>query len=393
MTLYPLDHAAIMRCLTISFHAELQHRKCCDCPSLDASWASVNHGILLCLDCAGKHRSLGVQNSFIRSIYMDTWSQDQVEMMLQGGNRQLHEYFDKLKIEYSSLAIEKKLYQTRASAHYREKLRERVCFLALDKSLAGSPASTRRHSRSKIEKSPNGHISNVRSISGLFTEGPLGMTLSQGEDGTAYVSYVANHGCAEKSGILEGDVVVAISGRLVANYEDVMDSIPFVQRPMRIDFTRTEKVNNIPPLSRELSWQPMYSDESDNFSSENLENISLLRRDLNNVNIDCYSSTDVQKSLPLTPSSLRVGKIDFSGTDKGNVEEVTVELEQNESAENAVDDDQKVFVTVLFLSSPLGMTLTMNEVGSAEVKKLISGGHAENLGVNIGDGNFPLQSN
>ena len=51
---------------------------CCDCTSLDVSWASVNHGILLCLECAGRHRSLGVNISFIRSVYMDTWSRDQV---------------------------------------------------------------------------------------------------------------------------------------------------------------------------------------------------------------------------------------------------------------------------------------------------------------------------
>ena len=51
---------------------------CCDCTSLDVSWASVNHGILLCLECAGRHRSLGVNISFIRSVYMDTWSREQV---------------------------------------------------------------------------------------------------------------------------------------------------------------------------------------------------------------------------------------------------------------------------------------------------------------------------
>lgn len=52
--------------------------KCCDCSSLATNWASVSHGTLICLDCAGKHRSLGVQNSFVRSITMDTWSKKQV---------------------------------------------------------------------------------------------------------------------------------------------------------------------------------------------------------------------------------------------------------------------------------------------------------------------------
>ncbi len=59
---------------------------CCDCASYDVEWASVSHGTLLCLLCAGKHRNLGVHSSFVRSIYMDTWSPLQLEMMRGGGN-------------------------------------------------------------------------------------------------------------------------------------------------------------------------------------------------------------------------------------------------------------------------------------------------------------------
>jgi hypothetical protein len=54
------------------------NHRCCDCPSLDTNWASVSHGTLICLECAGKHRSLGVQVSFVRSISMDSWSKQQV---------------------------------------------------------------------------------------------------------------------------------------------------------------------------------------------------------------------------------------------------------------------------------------------------------------------------
>ena len=68
------------------------NRVCCDCSSFDVDWASVSHGTLLCLNCAGKHRNLGVRVSFVRSIYMDTWSPLQLETMLQGGNRKFLSY-------------------------------------------------------------------------------------------------------------------------------------------------------------------------------------------------------------------------------------------------------------------------------------------------------------
>ncbi len=58
------------------------NNKCCDCESLDIDWGNINHGTLHCLDCAGKHRGFGVHVSFMRSIYMDTWSEEQVDFVL-----------------------------------------------------------------------------------------------------------------------------------------------------------------------------------------------------------------------------------------------------------------------------------------------------------------------
>jgi len=61
----------------------LGNSRCCDCSSLDTNWASVSHGTLICLECAGKHRSLGVHVSFVRSITMDSWSAHQVDIFIK----------------------------------------------------------------------------------------------------------------------------------------------------------------------------------------------------------------------------------------------------------------------------------------------------------------------
>ena len=43
------------------------------CIVLDADWASINLGIVLCIECSGVHRNLGTHVSRIRSLDLDDW--------------------------------------------------------------------------------------------------------------------------------------------------------------------------------------------------------------------------------------------------------------------------------------------------------------------------------
>ncbi|XP_063220223.1 arfGAP with SH3 domain, ANK repeat and PH domain-containing protein isoform X2 [Bacillus rossius redtenbacheri] len=46
--------------------------RCCDCNSLnDATWLSTNFGIIVCIECSGIHRDLGVHISRIQSLTLD----------------------------------------------------------------------------------------------------------------------------------------------------------------------------------------------------------------------------------------------------------------------------------------------------------------------------------
>lgn len=56
------------------------------------SWASVNLGVFLCIDCAGKHRGYGVHISFVRSLTLDKWNEKQLKSMELGGNRKFREF-------------------------------------------------------------------------------------------------------------------------------------------------------------------------------------------------------------------------------------------------------------------------------------------------------------
>ncbi|KAH8118723.1 ArfGap-domain-containing protein [Phellopilus nigrolimitatus] len=65
---------------------DLQNKTCIDCLNPNPQWASSSFAVFLCLQCAGTHRGFGVHISFVRSVSMDTWKEEQIRRMKLGGN-------------------------------------------------------------------------------------------------------------------------------------------------------------------------------------------------------------------------------------------------------------------------------------------------------------------
>ncbi|KAF0389852.1 ArfGap-domain-containing protein [Gigaspora margarita] len=74
---------------------QLPGNECCvDCKSKDPQWASTNFGTLLCIECSGIHRSLGVHVSKVRSLMLDKWEPESIEVMSKLGNLKANQIFE-----------------------------------------------------------------------------------------------------------------------------------------------------------------------------------------------------------------------------------------------------------------------------------------------------------
>lgn len=104
--------------------------RCIDCGRRNPDWASVTLGVFMCLECSGQHRSLGTHISFVRSVRMDSWSDDQLAMMrASGGNDACRKFLEeKGGIDMSPLSDTpvREKYDSPAGELWRQVLRARV---------------------------------------------------------------------------------------------------------------------------------------------------------------------------------------------------------------------------------------------------------------------------
>ncbi|CAD7942078.1 unnamed protein product [Amoebophrya sp. A120] len=72
------------------------NQECADCDARAPRWASVNLGCLVCIDCAGIHRHLGVHISVMKSVTLDKWQQKWLDNCGKLGNKVVNSYYEAL---------------------------------------------------------------------------------------------------------------------------------------------------------------------------------------------------------------------------------------------------------------------------------------------------------
>ncbi|KAF2624492.1 ArfGap-domain-containing protein [Macroventuria anomochaeta] len=71
------------------------NKACSDCKrNKHPRWASWNLGVFICIRCSGIHRGMGTHISKVKSVDLDTWTDEQLQSVLKWGNARANKYWE-----------------------------------------------------------------------------------------------------------------------------------------------------------------------------------------------------------------------------------------------------------------------------------------------------------
>ncbi|XP_014497917.1 ADP-ribosylation factor GTPase-activating protein AGD1 isoform X1 [Vigna radiata var. radiata] len=82
--------------------------KCADCGAPEPDWASLNLGVLVCIECSGVHRNLGVHISKVRSLTLDVkvWEPSVISLFQSLGNTFANSIWEELLQSRSAIQVD-----------------------------------------------------------------------------------------------------------------------------------------------------------------------------------------------------------------------------------------------------------------------------------------------
>lgn len=132
--------------------ANPQNRLCFDCGSKEPKWSSPYLGIIVCYECAARHRSYGAHISFIRSIDLDKWNKKQLKSLQITGNEYTREKFIEMGIPKKGTIYD---YESDLILKFRANLAEQVKELLSQGSAFGEGDDTSKNKNADKEGNKN----------------------------------------------------------------------------------------------------------------------------------------------------------------------------------------------------------------------------------------------
>ncbi|KAI7752334.1 hypothetical protein M8C21_014821 [Ambrosia artemisiifolia] len=98
--------------------------KCADCGSPEPDWASLNLGVLICIECSGVHRNLGCHISKVRSLELDVkvWEPSVITLFQSLGNLFVNSIWEKSLSDNGILGADELLGRSPESDKSRESI-------------------------------------------------------------------------------------------------------------------------------------------------------------------------------------------------------------------------------------------------------------------------------
>ncbi|KND88114.1 Uncharacterized protein TOPH_07184 [Tolypocladium ophioglossoides CBS 100239] len=92
----PAAERAAQNQATIKSLLKMESNKvCADCKrNKHPRWASWNLGIFICIRCSGIHRGMGTHISRVKSVDLDSWTDEQLQSILNWGNARANKYWE-----------------------------------------------------------------------------------------------------------------------------------------------------------------------------------------------------------------------------------------------------------------------------------------------------------
>ncbi|KAJ6437773.1 stromal membrane-associated protein 1 [Purpureocillium lavendulum] len=92
----PAAERAAQNQATIKSLLKLEPNKvCADCKrNKHPRWASWNLGVFVCIRCSGIHRGMGTHISRVKSVDLDSWTDEQLQSILSWGNARANKYWE-----------------------------------------------------------------------------------------------------------------------------------------------------------------------------------------------------------------------------------------------------------------------------------------------------------